>query len=278
MVAPNESSGSHSDVSPRKARANRLNAAKSTGPRSAEGKARSSQNARTHGLFSRRVVLPGEEIQEFLDLREQLRRCLRPQDLLELSLVDDIAVAQWRIARARAAEAGMLQTCPEFAQRQMSRREREQAAGDPNAPARALALALECRDNPVDRLARYEQRLHYQVHRNLRELERLRGKPRAGWADLPPGPYVRGDRDDEQSHEEHEFTECNQSSPEATDDPKMQNEATGDAPPTSPPPAKAYASRPDPLNPPAPARDLDEELDHAIREDADTHGDVDRSR
>lgn len=37
-------------TSPRKARANRKNARSSTGPRSASGKARASQNARQHGL------------------------------------------------------------------------------------------------------------------------------------------------------------------------------------------------------------------------------------
>jgi len=40
--------------------ANRLNARKSTGPRTEEGKAKVALNAVTHGLRARGVVLPGE--------------------------------------------------------------------------------------------------------------------------------------------------------------------------------------------------------------------------
>ncbi len=47
-------------------RASRKNAKRSTGPQTIEGKARSSQNARKHGLFVRDTLLPGEDPQEFL--------------------------------------------------------------------------------------------------------------------------------------------------------------------------------------------------------------------
>ena len=43
---------------------NRLNAQKSTGPRTAEGKATVAQNAVTHGLRAQAVVFPGEESDE----------------------------------------------------------------------------------------------------------------------------------------------------------------------------------------------------------------------
>ncbi len=49
--AHNGSSAAPKPVSERRLRANRSNAKKSTGPRSAEGKARSSLNARKHGIF-----------------------------------------------------------------------------------------------------------------------------------------------------------------------------------------------------------------------------------
>ena len=48
-------------VSARKLAANRANAARSTGPRTAEGKARVAMNALRHGLASHAPLLPGEE-------------------------------------------------------------------------------------------------------------------------------------------------------------------------------------------------------------------------
>ena len=46
-------------VSQRKLLANRRNARKSTGPRTANGKAASAANAVSHGIFARPPVLPG---------------------------------------------------------------------------------------------------------------------------------------------------------------------------------------------------------------------------
>ena len=45
------------DTSPNKIEANRRNAKKSTGPRSAAGKAKSSRNAVKHGLLAGLIVL-----------------------------------------------------------------------------------------------------------------------------------------------------------------------------------------------------------------------------
>ena len=44
---------------------NRANAAKSTGPRSAAGKKKSSQNALVHGLTSQKSLLPNEKAEEY---------------------------------------------------------------------------------------------------------------------------------------------------------------------------------------------------------------------
>ena len=52
--------------------ANRLNAQKSTGPRTAEGKAVVSQNAVKHGLLARQAVIVGEDPGEFEFYREQM--------------------------------------------------------------------------------------------------------------------------------------------------------------------------------------------------------------
>ena len=56
--------------------ANRANAQKSTGPRTEEGKAASSQNAVKHGLYAYTDVLEGETREAFLELRDDYHQRL----------------------------------------------------------------------------------------------------------------------------------------------------------------------------------------------------------
>ena len=84
--------------------ANRRNAAKSTGPRTEEGKAVASQNALIHGLRARTLVLPFENPAEFEQLCHELIVDRRPVGHAELSAVGQMAEAEWRIARINRAE------------------------------------------------------------------------------------------------------------------------------------------------------------------------------
>lgn len=97
-------------TSPRQVEANRQNARRSTGPRTPDGKRRSSQNAITHGIFTRAIVLPGSEAdeseQEFRTLHQELVTDLEPDGTLETLCVERIAIALWRLRRVYKAEAG----------------------------------------------------------------------------------------------------------------------------------------------------------------------------
>src|SRR5207247_125482 len=91
-------------VSQRKRDANRRNAQSSTGPKTQEGKARSRTNATTHGIFCRDICLDGENENAFIELREEFIHALVPQDIMEMALVDEIVMANWRLRRVRRAE------------------------------------------------------------------------------------------------------------------------------------------------------------------------------
>ena len=92
----------------RQIRAFRKNAKRSTAPRTPEGKARSSQNARKHGLFARDAVLPDENPEDFLQLIADLEQELEAGSAFECRLVHHIASTEWRMRRLVRLETGAL--------------------------------------------------------------------------------------------------------------------------------------------------------------------------
>jgi hypothetical protein len=87
-----------------RAEINRANAQLSTGPRSPEGKANSSQNSFKHGLYSTQLVLPGENPAELDALRADLRAEHQPFNETEAILVNEMAEQFWRLRRTRSLE------------------------------------------------------------------------------------------------------------------------------------------------------------------------------
>ncbi len=88
---------------------NRRNARCSTGPRTPEGKAASSQNARKHGLsIQRHTVLGGEDPTLYEQLLAELREIYEPRTRREDLAVEDISQCRWALARFDEAEAATL--------------------------------------------------------------------------------------------------------------------------------------------------------------------------
>ncbi len=71
-----------------------------TGPKTPEGKAISSQNARTHGLTSKKLFLPGENEEEFAELREGWFAQFPPESQAETAMVEQLARNDWFLQRA----------------------------------------------------------------------------------------------------------------------------------------------------------------------------------
>jgi hypothetical protein len=96
----------------RRAATNRANSQHSTGPRTEQGKQRSSLNALRHGLTAQTAVLPNEDpatyqrhIQQFLDEYQ-------PATATETQLVHEIANTAWRLNRIPLLEAELLSQNP----------------------------------------------------------------------------------------------------------------------------------------------------------------------
>ncbi len=89
--------------------ANRANAKRSTGPKSKNGKARSSKNALTHGLTGADIVVPGEDPEEFEALRAGLYVDFEPTGTIEHELIDRMADVFWRLRRVPKLEALLIE-------------------------------------------------------------------------------------------------------------------------------------------------------------------------
>ena len=128
--------------------ANTANAVHSTGPRTEEGKNRSSQNARTHGLTSRDLVVAEHEREEFEQFQSALIEELKPEGPLETTVVRQLLHAAWNLQRIRRMESELWQIEPNL-------------------------LLSDDSSKAFERLARYQARTERSYYRALKELKDL---------------------------------------------------------------------------------------------------------
>lgn len=159
-------------ISERKLAANRANAQLSTGPRTTQGKVRSSRNALKHGLLSSQILLEHEDAEELKALREGLYEELQPVGTLEVVLVERIVASAWLQRRALRAETALMEWQhglgmrwkPEIWEDNQKWR-REQRAD------RATFAMLA--DSRLEKIQRYETAKERQMYKALHELQRL---------------------------------------------------------------------------------------------------------
>jgi hypothetical protein len=77
----------------------RANGARSRGPVSPIGKARSSRNSTSHGLLARAILLDGESRARFDNLVQLLNEALKPESAIDHLLVGKMAASHWRQVR-----------------------------------------------------------------------------------------------------------------------------------------------------------------------------------
>jgi len=143
--------------------ANRQNAARSTGPKTPEGKETSSRNATRHGLSGVFTVLPHENAEDFDDLAARIRDEFQPESDNETFLVDQMIQARCRLLRVQRLEAlAFEQILTEPG-----------AASDPDA---RLLTALCASGNALDKLHRYAAAAERSYYKALRELRQSRAQ------------------------------------------------------------------------------------------------------
>src|SRR5687768_13022614 len=91
-------------ASDKRVAANRVNAAKSTGPRTPEGKQKSRLNAVVHGLTAQASVLPGEDQNELEALGRSVMWQLKPRGIVQRMMAERVISLTWKLRRVARAE------------------------------------------------------------------------------------------------------------------------------------------------------------------------------
>jgi hypothetical protein len=146
--------------------ANRLNAQKSTGPKTPEGKEKVSQNAVTHGLTALRPVLANEDPAEYALFRDDFFRHHAPVGILEESLAERAAESFWRLCRASTFETQVLNN--------LAKESQSNTTNISEKDAFAEALINDFRNTHVlERLLGYEMKIERSYFRTVKELRQL---------------------------------------------------------------------------------------------------------
>jgi hypothetical protein len=145
------------------------------GPRTTQGKLRSSMNAVKHGRYARSFyVLRHEDKAEFEHLVEKIARRIQPQDDFEYHLVRQLAAVEWRLQRVLLVDTTILDrefTVKESAFGQAG------IASDPAASLGAATHALLENSKLPYFLATRESQLIYARSAILQTLRQLRKTP-----------------------------------------------------------------------------------------------------
>ena len=95
-------------ATPAQLAANRLNAQRSTGPRSVEGKSASRFNALKHGVDAASISLPGEDPAAYQALADAYDAQYQPETVTHRFLVDTMIRADWQKQRLQILEAALI--------------------------------------------------------------------------------------------------------------------------------------------------------------------------
>jgi hypothetical protein len=152
--------------------ANRLNAQKSTGPKTPDGKAKISQNAVTHGLCSTRPILSTEDPEKYDQLRDDFFRRHAPEGVLGNALAERAVNTYWRLLRVQNFETLVFNNLLNVA-----RSEGDKLGGLPDGTLIAAVLEQDfAKEHIFEKLQRYELRIDRSHRVILKELRTLQAQ------------------------------------------------------------------------------------------------------
>jgi hypothetical protein len=168
-----ESKKEHKMATEQQIAANRLNAQLSTGPKSPEGRKRSSMNALRHGLTGQVTTMTDEDRTAHENFSKALILDLAPKGAMETQLAQRIATDSWRLNRISAVEDNL------FALGLHEHGGKLNLEHEQIDAALTTARVFTMESKQLQLLTLYEQRLNRAIQRNLSMLQQLQATRKA---------------------------------------------------------------------------------------------------
>src|SRR5438046_21337 len=167
--------------------ANRLNAQKSTGPSTPEGRAAVSLNGLKYGLYAKTLILPGEDPAEFDALLDRFHAEYQPATPTEEGFVSQIVMATWRRARIQRMEVAFYKN----EHKNLIGYERRYTELDDTGRLARIAERDACAKSLLDNFSRQEARLERAIKSAVHELRRCRADRRVQDNPVPDNPETK---------------------------------------------------------------------------------------
>ncbi|MFN3327047.1 MAG: hypothetical protein ACK5AZ_26435 [Bryobacteraceae bacterium] len=170
-----------------RAEAARINGAKSRGPKTPEGKQRSSLNALRHGLTAKAICLWNEDREKFQLILDAYVADLKPETDVEMDLDEEMVGAKWRIYRVWHMETGIFDIETYHLEAEL-----EERYTDFEETLRSAFTLRKLAENPnaLNYLSRHEGRLRRIYNQALQNLLQLQERRRAEQAAQTAEPAV----------------------------------------------------------------------------------------
>ena len=166
-------------------KANRKNAQKSTGPKTAEGKATVSKNAVKHGLFAEEAVITGENPADYEAYLDSFLTEMKPAGAVETMLAERFVSLAWRLRRAeriqnqtidvmiaRDEPSPLSKRLHECLPKDLQEIDYDTRAAGPELVLGRSIIKDYSNSRVLDRMLMYERRIENSLHKTMRELER----------------------------------------------------------------------------------------------------------
>jgi hypothetical protein len=151
----------------------RANGAKSQGPVTSEGKAKSALNAITHGLTASAIVLTTESKEKYAALLAAYLEKCDPDGPIETDLVEEIVAAKWQQRRVAAMITALLDVEMDCMDKEVS----DQFEHIDNTVRTVLAFKKQTKESAtLALLNRYAARHAREYHRALRHLREIQSE------------------------------------------------------------------------------------------------------